>query len=62
MKGYTAGLIDKSLHAINAKLQKKLVAECRKSLHTTNKAMFSQELNEFMFCLAKNREQLTRRL
>jgi putative ABC transport system ATP-binding protein len=48
MKVYAAGLIDKSLRAINAKLQKKLVADCRKTLHASRKAMFSQELNSFI--------------
>ncbi|MFA5363856.1 MAG: ABC transporter ATP-binding protein [Candidatus Bathyarchaeia archaeon] len=48
MKVYSAGLIDKSLHAINAKLQNKLVSECKKSLRTSSKAMSSQEVNEFI--------------
>jgi putative ABC transport system ATP-binding protein len=48
MKVYAAGLIDKSLRAINAKLQKKLVSDCRKSIHASRKAMFSQELNSFI--------------
>jgi putative ABC transport system ATP-binding protein len=48
MKVYAAGLIDKSLRAINAKLQKKLVSDCRRSLHTSRKSMFSQELNSFI--------------
>ena len=48
MKVYAAGLIDKSLRAINAKLQKKLVSDCRKTLHAPRKAMFSQELNSFI--------------
>ena len=48
MKVYAGGLIDKSLRANNAKLQKKLVADCRKTLHASRKAMFSQELNSFM--------------
>ncbi len=48
MKVYAAGLVDKSLRVINAKLQKKLVADCRKTLHTSRKAMFSQELNSFI--------------
>jgi len=48
MKVYAAGLIDKSLRAINAKLQKKLVSDCRKTLHASRKAMFSQELNSFI--------------
>ena len=48
MKVYAAGLIDKSQRAINAKLQKKLVANCRKALHAPRKAMFSQELNSFI--------------
>ncbi len=48
MKVYAAGLIDKPLRAINAKLQKKLVADCRKTLHASRKAMFSQELNSFI--------------
>ena len=48
MKVYAAGLIDKSLRAINVKLQKKLVSDCRRSIHASRKAMFSQELNSFI--------------
>ncbi len=48
MRVYAAGLIDKSLRSTNAKLQKKLVADCRKILHVSRKAMSSQELNSFM--------------
>ncbi|MCJ7762105.1 ABC transporter ATP-binding protein [Candidatus Bathyarchaeota archaeon] len=48
MKVYTAGLIDKPLRSINAKLQKKLVSDCRKILHVSSKAMSSQELNSFI--------------
>jgi len=48
MKVYAAGLIDKSLRSLNAKLQKKLVSDCRKILHTPGKAMSSQELNSFI--------------
>jgi putative ABC transport system ATP-binding protein len=48
MKVYAAGLIDKSLRSTNAKLQKKLVSDCRKTLHVSKKAMFSQELNSFI--------------
>jgi putative ABC transport system ATP-binding protein len=48
MKVYTAGLIDKSLRAINAKLRQKLVADCRKTLRASRKAIFSQELNSFI--------------
>ncbi len=48
MKVYAAGLIDKSLRAINEKLEKNLVSDCRKSLHASRKAMFSQELNSFI--------------
>jgi putative ABC transport system ATP-binding protein len=48
MKVYAAALIDKSLRAINAKLQNKLVADLRKSIHASRKAMFSQELNTFI--------------
>ena len=48
MKVYAAGLIDKSLRAINAKLQQKLIADCRKTLHASRKAMSSQELNSFI--------------
>jgi putative ABC transport system ATP-binding protein len=48
MKVYAAGLIDKSLRAINKKLRKKLVSNCRKALHVSSKAMFSQELNSFI--------------
>jgi putative ABC transport system ATP-binding protein len=48
MKVYVAGLIDKSSRAINAKLQKKLVSDCRKTLHASRKAMSIQELNSFI--------------
>jgi putative ABC transport system ATP-binding protein len=48
MKVYAAGLIEKSLRSINAKLQKKLVSDCRRILHVSRKAMFSQELNSFI--------------
>ena len=48
MKVYVAGLIDKSLRSINAKLQKKLVSDCRKTLHVPRKVMSSQELNSFI--------------
>jgi putative ABC transport system ATP-binding protein len=47
MKVYAAGLIDKSLRSTNAKLQKKLVSDCRGILHVPSKAMSSQELNSF---------------
>ncbi len=48
MKVYTAGLIDKSLRLINAKLQKKMVSDLRKTLHVPGKALSSQELNSFI--------------
>jgi len=48
MKVYAAGLVNKSLRALNAKLQKKLVSDCRKILHVSRKAMSSQELNAFI--------------
>ena len=48
MKLYAAGLIDKSLRTTNAKLQRKLVSDCRRILHVSRKAMFSQELNSFI--------------
>jgi putative ABC transport system ATP-binding protein len=48
MKVYAAGIIDKSLRAINTKLQKKLVSDCRRTLHASRKSMFSQELNSFI--------------
>ena len=48
MKVYAAGLIDKSLRSTNAKLQKKLVSDCRGILHVPSKAMSSQELNSFI--------------
>jgi putative ABC transport system ATP-binding protein len=48
MKVYAAGLIDKSLRSTNAKLQKKLVSDCRRILRVPRKAMFSQELNSFI--------------
>ena len=55
MQVYTAGLIDKSVRSINAKLQKKLVSECKKNLRVSNKAMSSQELNTF-FVLSGKKE------
>ncbi len=48
MKVYTAGLVDKSLRSTNAKLRKKMVSNCRKILHASSRAMFSQELNSFI--------------
>jgi putative ABC transport system ATP-binding protein len=48
MRVYTAGLIDKSLRSTNAKLQKKLVSDCRIILRISSKAMSSQELNSFI--------------
>ena len=48
MKVYAAVLVDKSLRAINAKLQKKMVSDCRKTLHVPKRAMSSQELNSFI--------------
>jgi len=48
MKVYAAGLIDKSLREINSSLQKKLVSDCRKTLHVSGKVMSSQELNSFV--------------
>lgn len=53
MKVYAASLIDKSQRPINAKLQKKLVADCRKTLHVSGKAMSSQELNSFIILSAE---------
>jgi len=48
MKVYVAGLIDKSLRSTNAKLQKKLVYDCRKILRAPRKSISSQELNSFI--------------
>ncbi len=48
MKVYAAGLIDKPLRVTNAKLRQKLVADCRKTIHASRKAMLSQELNSFI--------------
>jgi putative ABC transport system ATP-binding protein len=56
MKVYAAGLIDKPLRQINAKLQKKLVADCRKTLHVPSKAMSSQELNSFIVLSAEKKD------
>ena len=53
MKVYSAGLIDKSLRSINAKLQNKLVAECKKSLRVSGKDMSSQEVNSFIVLSGK---------
>jgi putative ABC transport system ATP-binding protein len=53
MRVYTAGLIDKSLRPANAKLQKKLVSDCRKILRVSSKAMSSQELNSFIVLSAE---------
>ena len=48
MKVYAAGLIDKSLRAANAKLQKELASDCKKTLHLPSKAVMTQELNSFI--------------
>lgn len=53
MQVFAAGLIDKTLRQINAKLQKKLVSECKKALHVSGKAMASQELNAFIVLSGK---------
>ena len=53
MQVYAAGLIDKTLRPINAKLQKKLVSECKKALHVSGKAMSSQELNAYIVLAGK---------
>jgi putative ABC transport system ATP-binding protein len=53
MKVYAAGLIDKSLRAKNAKLQKNLVSDCRKILRVSGNNMFSQELNSFIVLYGK---------
>jgi putative ABC transport system ATP-binding protein len=49
MKVYAAALIDKSLRSSNAKLQKQLAAELRKSLRTRRSAVTTKELNTFIF-------------
>jgi putative ABC transport system ATP-binding protein len=48
MQVYAAGIIDKTLRPINAKLQKKLVSECKKALQASGKSMSSQERNAFI--------------
>jgi putative ABC transport system ATP-binding protein len=53
VKVYASGLIDKSLRSTNAKLQKKLVSDCRRILHVPRKAMSSQELNSFIVLSAE---------
>ena len=53
MRLYASGLIDKSLRATNAKLQKKLVSDCRRVIHVSRKAMSSQELNSFIVISAE---------
>ena len=53
MRLYASGLIDKSLRATNAKLQKKLVSDCRRVIHVPRKAMSSQELNSFIVISAE---------
>jgi putative ABC transport system ATP-binding protein len=49
MKVYAAALIDKSLRSSNAKLQKQLATELRKSLRTRRSAVTTKELNTFIF-------------
>jgi putative ABC transport system ATP-binding protein len=58
MKVYVAGLIDKSLRSTNAKLQRKLVSDCRRILRVPRKAMFSQELNSFIIMSGEKDEVL----
>jgi len=53
MKVYAAALIDKSLRSSNAKLQKQLSTEVRKSLKASRTAIASQELNTFIFLSGK---------
>jgi putative ABC transport system ATP-binding protein len=53
MKVYAAALIDKSLRSNNAKLQKRLTKEMRKSLRTPRSAVTSKELNAFIFICGK---------
>ena len=53
MKVYVAALIDKSLRANNAKLQKQLTTELRKSLRTPKSAVATRELNTFIFLSGK---------
>jgi putative ABC transport system ATP-binding protein len=56
MKVYLAGLIDKSLHQVNAKLQKSLVSDCKRILHVPGRAMYSQELNSFIVLSAEKNQ------
>ena len=53
MKIYATALIDKSLRSNNAKLQKQLATEIRKSLKASRSAITSQELNTFIFLSGK---------
>jgi putative ABC transport system ATP-binding protein len=55
MKVYAAALIDKSLRATNAKLQRQLAAEMRKSLKTPKSAVTAKELNTFIFLSGEKR-------
>ena len=55
MKVYVAAMIDKSLRSSNAKLQKQLAAELRKSLKTPRSAITTKELNTFIFLSGKKR-------
>lgn len=62
MQVYAAGLIDKTLRSINSKLQKKLVAECKKTLHVSGKAMSSQELNAFIVLSGKKESSVNQKV
>jgi len=62
MQVYAAGLIDKTLRPINAKLQKKLVSECKKALQVSGKAMSSQELNAFIVLSGKKESAVQQKI
>ncbi|MEJ2243786.1 MAG: ATP-binding cassette domain-containing protein [Candidatus Bathyarchaeota archaeon] len=62
MQVYAAGLIDKTLRPINAKLQKKLVSECKKALQVSGKAMSSQELNAFIVLSGKKESAVEQKI
>ena len=55
MEVYVAAMIDKSLRSSNAKLQKQLATELRKSLKTPRSAITTKELNTFIFLSGKKR-------
>ena len=54
MQVFAAGLIDKTLRQINAKLQKKLVSECKKAL-TRFRQSYGQPRTECVHCFVRKK-------